>query len=774
MARPNANEYYLMCDLTDAGKLQWQIDMRAVHPAPHERRPAPRSLLGSAVAAAIFVSAHGAFAAEPAQPQTEVWGKTSQEEKTLPAVNVTRRVDSAATEGTGSYTTGETAAATRLPLSLRETPQSVTVITRQRMDDQQLDSVQDVLENATGIASYQSDSERTSFYSRGFLINNIQYDGIPTVVGNIVNGSGIGSLDTAFYDRVEVVRGASGLLTGTGNPSAAINLVRKRPTPEFSASASLGAGSWDTYRGTADVSTPLTQDGRIRARAVGTYQDGHSYLDRYKPQRKSFYGIIEADLTPDTTLSLGLDYQDITPKGATWGGMPLWFSDGTQAEYSRSSSYAQDWSHWDNTLKTAFAEIEHRFANGWNLRAVANQYRTDYDAELLGLVGHPDRATGLGFYPNGAYPVALASDGRSRQNTVDVMASGPFALLGRQHDLVVGATSSRRTASQRDIAPFYAGFVPVDVYDLSQPYPRPDFAAMNWIPTGTRIKQSGVYGAARFSLADPLKLIVGGRFSNYEVDDKASSNTLHYKKTGEFTPYAGLIYDLNKTYSAYASYTGIFNPQTDYRDSKGNVLTPSKGKTKELGLKGNYLDGRLNASVAVFETKLDNAAQIVAGTYTPGGAQAYKGADGTKSRGIELDLQGELARDWNVYAGIAHFTAEDGDGVRLNSQLPRTTAQFFTTYRLPGAWSKLTLGGGVRWQSRIYEAPNTGTSSLGGEQRSYALASLLARYAITQKTSLAVNVNNVFDRRYALQKGDFDTVSYGAPRNVMLTLDYKY
>ncbi|MDP9932827.1 TonB-dependent siderophore receptor [Variovorax paradoxus] len=735
---------------------------------------APRSVLGPAVAAAIFVSAQGARAAEPAQPQGDTEAKTAPQETTLPAVTVTGRVDKLTTEGTGSYTTDETAAATRLPMSLQETPQSVTVITRQRMDDQQLNSVQGVLENTTGVAGYQSDSERTSFYSRGLLINNVQYDGIPTVVGNIVNGSGIGSLDTAFYDRVEVVRGASGLLTGTGNPSAAINLVRKRPTREFSASASLGAGSWDTHREMADVSTPLTEDGRIRARIVGTYQDGHSYIDNYKPQRKSFYGIVEADLTPDTTVSLGYDYQDITPKGSTWGGLPLWFSDSTQAKYPRSKNYAQDWSHWNNTLKTAFAGIEHRFDNGWNIRAVANQYRTEYDAELLGLIGRPDRATGLGSFPYGAYTVALAAEGRSRQNTFDVMASGPFELLGRQHDLVVGATGSRRTASQEDIAPFYAGFAPVNVYDLSPAYPRPDFDAMASIPTRTRIKQSGVYSAARFSLAEPLKLILGGRFSNYEIDDNVSGTSLHYKKSSEFTPYAGLVYDIDKTYSAYVSYTGIFNPQTDYRDSRGNVLTPSKGKTKEIGLKGAYMDGRLNASIALFDTELDNAAQMIAGTYTPGGAQAYKGADGTKSRGIELDLQGELARGWNIYAGIAHFTAQAGGGARLNSQIPRTTAQLFTTYQLPGEWNRLTLGGGVKWQSRFYQAPNTGTSSLGGEQHSYALVSLVARYAFTKKINVAVNLNNVFDKKYALQKGDFDTVGYGAPRNVMVTLNYRY
>lgn len=734
----------------------------------------PCTLLGSALAAAILLGSQSTFAAEPARPQNEVERDPRQQEAPLSAITVTDQMDSATTEGTGSYTTKEAAAATRIPLSLRETPQSVVVVTRQRMDDQQLNSVQGVLESTPGIASYQSDSERTSFYSRGFLINNIQYDGIPTIVGSTVNGSGIGSLDTAFYDRVEVVRGASGLLTGTGNPSAAVNLVRKRPTREFSAVASLGAGSWDTLRGMADISTPLTEDGRIRARMVGTYQDGNSYIDGYKPQRKSFYGIVEANLTPNTVASLGYDYQGVTPKGSTWGGLPLWFSDGTQADYSRSQNYAQDWSHWDNTLKTAFAQIEHHFDNNWTLKAVANQYRTEFDAELLGLIGRPDRATGLGSYPYGAYPAALASQGRSRQNTFDVMASGPFEWMGRQHDLVVGAMSSSRTASQEDIAPFYAGVTPVNVYDLQRVFPRPHFEAMTSIPTNTRIKQSGVYSAARFSLSEPLKLIVGGRFSSYEIDDNAGRASLHYKKSSEFTPYAGVTYDLNQTYSAYVSYTGVFNPQTDYRDGNGNVLTPSKGKTKEIGLKGEYLDKRLNASVSLFETTLDNTAQMLAGTYTPSGSQAYQGVDGTESRGIELDLQGELSRGWNLSAGIAHFTAKDANGVRLNSQIPRTTAQLFTSYQMQGEWSKLTLGGGVKWQSRFYKAPNTGTSTLGGEQSAYALVSLMARYAISKNANVAVNINNVFDKKYALQKGDFDTVSYGAPRNVMVTLDYRY
>lgn len=743
-------------------------DPAACSPLAGRYKNAQRNAFGSAIAATLLLNASGALAVEAAQSQNKA-ADSSREEVALPAISVTGQMNNAITEGTGSYTTGETAAATRLPMTLKETPQAVTVITRQRMDDQQLNTVQSVLENTNGVTARQADSERTSFYSRGLLINNVQYDGIPTVIGNTVNGSGISALDTAFYDRVEVVRGGSALLSGTGNPSAAINLVRKRPTPEFAASASLGAGSWDTHRGMGDVSTPLTEDGRIRARLVGTYQDGNSYLDGYKPERKAFYGIVEADLTTDTTVSLGYDYQDITPKGATWGGLPLWYSNGSQIDYSRSKSYGQDWSQFDNTLKTAFAEVEHRFDNGWTLKGVFNQYRTETEAELVSLGGRPDPATGLG-----AFPFALASEGRSRQNTFDVMASGPFEMLGRQHDLVVGATSSRRKASQDDVAPFFAGFTPINIHTLSPGTPRPNFDAIPHLPTRTEIKQSGIYSAARFSLADPLKLIVGGRLNYYEVDDDANGSTLHYKKNNEFTPYAGLVYDIDSTYSAYVSYTGIFNPQTDFRDTTGNVLTPSKGKTKEVGLKAAYLDGRLNAAVAVFETTLDNAAQLVPGAFTPGGANAYTGADGTKSRGIEFDLQGELANGWNIYAGVAHFTAEDGDGERLNAQLPRTTAQFFTTYRLPDAWNKLTLGTGVKWQSRFYQVPGVGTSTLGGEQSAYALTSVMGRYALSKNIDLGLNFNNLFDKKYALQKGDFDTVTYGAPRNLMATLDYRY
>src|SRR5690606_36162797 len=151
-------------------------------------------------------------------------------------------------------------------------------------------------------------------------------DGIPTAVtGGSGWAAGESAIDPIIYDRIEVVRGATGLMTGAGNPSAAVNFVRKRASSrDFAADLSLGAGSHDTYRASADLQTPLTEDGRVRGRIVGAHQQGHSFLDRYSTRKSIFYGTVEADLTDRTVLRLGYHYQDNAPKGSAWGGFPLW------------------------------------------------------------------------------------------------------------------------------------------------------------------------------------------------------------------------------------------------------------------------------------------------------------------------------------------------------------------------------------------------------------------------------------------------------------------
>ncbi|WP_219212363.1 ferric-rhodotorulic acid/ferric-coprogen receptor FhuE [Variovorax boronicumulans] len=684
-------------------------------------------------------------------------------ETTLPSVTVSAQADrSGTTEGTGSYTTRATAAATGLALSLKDTPQSISIVTQQRMEDQRLQSLTDVLANTTGISASINDGNRMTYYARGFSITNFQYDGIPTA-GTSNWYAGESELDAALYDRVEGVRGATGLLTGAGNPAASINLVRKHADSKvLTGEVSLGAGSWSNYRGSVDLSTPITADGRVRGRIVAAYQDSDSYVKLSNVKKKVFYGVVDADLTPSTKLSIGADYQDNDPKGTPWGGFPLWYADGTRTNWDRSATPAANWSYWATQTETAFATLEHRFDNDWKAHVGLTHSKQSLDTKLLFLIGWPDRTDGLGMRAIGSI-----YNGSREQDTLNAQFSGPVELLGRKHELTFGLINSEQKyrydyRQAQNLAPV--------VFDgnWNGSYPEPDWSANRTLDEG-KVTQRGVYGAARFSLNDRTNLIVGGRYSSWR-----DRNVDYLRDDKKFIPYAGLTFDLTKSATAYASYTGIFNPQ-DARDRNGRYLDPIVGKNFELGLKNSFYDGRLNTSVALFRIQQENLAQADGDFLTPGGLdQAYYGAKGVRSTGIDIDVSGELLPGWNLSGGFTHYTAKDAFDATVSTNQPRTLLRLFTTYRLGGSWNRLTLGGGVNWQSSNYTLANGPNGQERVQQDAYALVSLMARYQFDPRLSLQLNVNNVFDKAYYSQIGYYSHGAWGAPRGVLATLNYKF
>ena len=236
---------------------------------------------------------------------------------------------------------------TGLAMTLRETPQSISVISRAQMDDFGLNNVNDVLDSAPGVTVERVETDRTYYTARGFDIRNFQFDGIglPLPYSNVK-----GNRDTALFERVEILRGANGLMSGVGNPSATVNFVRKRPTEDARGSLGLSYGSWDTYRLDADLSGSLIESGAVRGRLVTAYQDGNSYLDRYEKERGLFYGAVEADLTENTLLTLGFSRQEDKADSPMWGALPLYYLDGEDTDYSRSTSTSADWSFWDGSV----------------------------------------------------------------------------------------------------------------------------------------------------------------------------------------------------------------------------------------------------------------------------------------------------------------------------------------------------------------------------------------------------------------------------------------
>jgi outer membrane receptor for ferric coprogen and ferric-rhodotorulic acid len=689
------------------------------------------------------------------------------------------------TEDTGSYTTGATTTATKLPLTLRETPQSVTVVTRQQMDDRGVTSVADALRNTPGVTSQKYDSDRTEFSARGFAITNFQYDGVNIPYDGVYGENPNNSDDAASLDHIEVIKGATGLMTGAGDPSATVNLIRKKPTKDFKASVSATAGSWDNYRTEGDISGSLTDSGNVRGRFVGAYQDKGSYIDHYSQKKDIYYGILEADLTDDTLLTFGVDKSSATPRGSSWTGNAPYFTDGSRTDFSRSFNPGADWSRRDFDSVTYFSSLEQALANDWKFKASFDQKTTDHDTQLASASGgSADPVTGEGnFLYWGRW------EGHRVQNSADVNVSGPFSLGGREHELVAGfmASHSRQTGATYDTSAFE--LVPGSIFDWNGHLPKQEFPK-NGKYERTQ-SQNGLYLATRLRPTDDLSFILGSRLSTFKYNEDysyypgATQTDTHasYKEHGVVTPYAGVVYDLNDTYSVYASYTKIYQPQI-YQDVTGSTLKPVEGDSYETGIKAAYFEGKLNASFALFQIEQDNVAQYVT-TDVGTGQDVYKAISGATTKGVELELAGELAQDWNVTAGYTYARTRDQDeqrifGFPLASSKPEHVVRTFTTYRLPGALNQFTVGGGVSWQSAFYGqsySPNVGNGEGGStmlKQGGYTLVDLMTRYQYDEHLSFTANAYNVFDKKYMSGLGNFGTTFYGEPRNLQITAKYDF
>jgi len=730
------------------------MSFRSVPPASVRRAPLGLALLAALSLASPLALADSLDAANDA--------------KTLDKVNVV------STQRAPSSTT-------RLPISLQETPQSSTVLGLDRLQDEALFSINDVLRNVTGVSVSFYDTQRPLYYARGFAITDFQVDGIPTY-----SGSTNQEYDTAFYDRIEVIRGANGLLSGAGIPSATVNLLRKRPGKDFDASFAVSAGSWDFRRMEADVNAPLTADGRFRSRVVAAYTDRELYYDRYKEDKMAGMAVLEGDLTDSTTLSVGYQTQDNNPVGSTWGTVPFFDSQGNFAHLPRETNLSPKWSYWQRETSTAFANLEQRFGENWLLKINTAYTRGNVQNVRLYGTGNPDPVTGAGIFLR-----AAAGDSEDTRRNVDAYLSGTFPLFGRDHDLTVGAQWADLESTTNTIALSY----PTDwarcgterCYYIPNVYGwNGDISEVTYTRTGARrvahTTQSGFYLATRLRLADPLSLIAGARLSRWETLTRAynaagayTATSGAYKVSDEVTPYVGLVYDITPNVSAYASYTEIFNPQ-NFKDRNENLLAPVQGSNLEAGLKTQWFDGRLTANAALFEAKQDNYAvrdMSVPDNSLSDGSSAYIGVNGTKARGWEMDINGEVMPGWTVNAGFTHVKVTRAPTDMLYANPPEDLLQLNTSVRLPGVLDRLTVGGGFSWQSEVegYNIPYPLGGTRTVKQPAYMLVNLHANYAINDSWTASLNVRNALDKTYW---ANLDYNNYGEPRFVSASLRWKF
>ncbi|WP_240008357.1 TonB-dependent siderophore receptor [Pseudaquidulcibacter saccharophilus] len=646
--------------------------------------------------------------------------------------------------------------ATGLPMAIKDTPQTISVISKEQISDYATSGSNEALAMGTGLNVAQYETNRAAYNARGFDVQLTQIDGI-----GMTNdwGSVTGQQDTFLFEKIELIRGANGLLTGVGNASGTINYVRKRPKNIAGGEFNITAGDNSLIRANVDYNKVLTADGRWSGRIVAAIEDKDSYLRALHDKRQVVYGVIDGQIGDSGVLTIGTTYQKNNQDSPMWGALGLIRTDGTQADFDVSSSTSQDWTFWNTDSITAFAEYAYRLSDNWEAKVSYNYRKGNEDAKILYAFGalNADN-TGLLGWPY--YGIT-----ETKNHLFDASVNGKFSLFNREHSLIAGISHSSQEF-ETDLLPFDSSYLylPFPAFPYAgNVYPEPVWGART-PSSGGEQKLTRAYFATRLELSDKVKVIIGANAVNLEREGSSrygsAVDVIKYPATKKFSPYFGLTYDITNNVLAYISYSDIFQNQ-DQSDQNKHYLDPTKGVNYEAGLKAEWLDKKLLTTLAIFEAEQEGLATY--GGISGDGTYWYYGADVT-SKGFELEATGRVTDNTSITVGYTNLDLIGPDGGNIYTWIPRQTFNLMVNTR-PTFNPKLKLGLNGKWSSK---ATNPGVAS----QDSYFVLNGFASYDVNEHVVLKLNVNNMFDEKY-LKTVQYSAY-YAAPRNVSVTFGYKF
>ncbi|RXJ69117.1 hypothetical protein CRV08_03650 [Halarcobacter ebronensis] len=674
----------------------------------------------------------------------------AEETTKLDDVTIEERTSNA-TENSDSYTINYMSSATKMKLSALETPQSVSVVTSQQMEDFMLTDINDVLDVATGIDVQKVERDRTHYTSRGFDITNFLIDGVGAPTTFIyINGD----LNMSLYDHVEVTRGATGLSSNHGDPSASINLVRKRPTKEFQASTELSAGSWNTKGLEVDVSGPLNEDKTVRYRVIGSFEDSESFQDRYKSKTKLLSAMFDADITDNSTLTVGISKNIDDNDGTEQGGFDAYSL--AVRDYDISTTTAPDWAYRDIDTTDAFLELDTNLSDFWKIKGTYAYKKIDQDAQML-TVWHTGANPSQTYLEN-----FIKSENETKQHIFDITVDGIYNLFDKDHEVVFGLNYTRQEYDELNSydTSNYGTIIDLDTWDGSTATPEFDdrYSRSDWTQ-----KERSFFAATNFHITDSLSLLAGSKLVTYEKSGINSNSALYQKDSNKFLPYASLSYKFNDNLATYVSYTTTFTPQSEI-DASATQLTPKEGINYEAGIKSSFFGGKLNTAFALFKTKQDNVAESVGILSDGTGRTYYRAIDGVTTKGFEFEVAGNITDEIDASLGYTNLTIKDADNLQVNAYIPRQMLKATLSYS-PNILKALKVGASANYRSE--------TNNAAIKQGKYTIYNLVASYKINKAMKLAFNVDNVFDKKYygGLIK---PYATYGAPRSFGVSFEYKF
>jgi iron complex outermembrane receptor protein len=652
------------------------------------------------------------------------------------------------------YAAHRSATGTKTDTPLIDTPSAIKVVPRAVLEDRQVIRVEDALKNISGV-NYSASVEQMSFNSRGFGAQILE-DGITR--SSFSGGSTQDSdLDPYKVERVEALKGPASMLYGRGNPGGSINLVIKRPldTPYYA--AGIVGGSHALLRPTIDVSGPIDEGKQFLYRFNGVYEQADSFRDHVESDR--FYVMPALTWRPRRGTEVTADFEYGVVTSTPDSGIPR--QDGyILPGLSRENFFGEPTDERKLTKKFGRLRFEHEIVRDWMVGLSGSYYNTIHD-QIFTRSG------------------SLQGDGRTLTRTirddwtdntnyaVDATVVGHLTTGPLDHTLLLGGNYDHRETDA--MFRTYAAS-PIDVFDPVYGNTTPG-ALTGSADVLTKRNLYGVYVQDQIDVTESVKLVLGGRYDRY-TESQVNNGVARPedKKQDEFSPRAGLLYKFLPSVSVYASYAESFQtPDGFATKADGTLLDPQTGSLYEAGVKTELFGGRLTATTAVYEAWRQNIG--VADPDNPG-FQITIGEQ--RSRGVELDVAGEVLPGWKVIGAYSYnvtVITDDSNAALIGNKVqdvPRHLAGIWTTYQLQTGGAKgLGAGGGLNYVG----------SRWGDNQNTFKVGHFLTADATLfyerDWYSLRFNVKNLFDNDYIVNRGG-NSVFPGEPRTFLVSANARF
>ena len=650
---------------------------------------------------------------------------------------------------------------TKIPDYLENIPQSISVITQAKIDDLNLDTLDQIAKRTTGLRVLQNDDGRSSIFSRGYEYDQYSIDGLASPMASI-NGT---LPNLAAFDRVEVMRGPSGLFNSASEMGGVVNLVRKRGKADGDQILEANISNPKGYGVSADLQGSLSTDDSLVGRTVLQYNERANpvvdEIDGKNNQNSTVYVSVDKQLNDTSKFGLGYLMQDrqITPDN----GLPT-FADKSLISLPHDKFYGAKWNDFNSQSHDVFADFEHRLASAGVVSAGMrySDREADYNYAFAGGALEDNKTSVAG----------IGADIHETSMSADVNLSQPFKIGNHQSEYVIGADYKRFKTDNENARTKALGkeltaeqindLNKVDILEQAR-LSQKGFALTH---TENTLSETGLYGKVNYKPIDKLSLIAGGRLSHYDIesDDKISNANASTDSSSKATGYGAAVYEMTPNINAYGSYTQVFTPQY-VANKDGEILKPREGDQIEIGLKGHWQD-TLSARLSGYRLTDENAAAPTDG---------YQVALGKRQmQGVELEVNGEIMPNLQVSGGYSYLdsdikqaSSDRDDGIFL--LMPKHSANLWVSYEADNWLARpLTVGLGVN-------AVGEFSSSQGVKADSYSTWDAMVSYPFNDQLTGQLNVYNLFNKDHYVRVGSPGTFNIpGDEREIKASLSYKF